>query len=150
MNASIRDKRGQFVRTTNSTRYKNQQLNGHRMGEHKKKMCVALNLYNLPKEFIVHHIDGNKRNNDINNLSVMTITAHNRIHAHQAWNKGKTWSQEVITKVQNKRRETFLPRFVETYRLKCQGKQLKEISTLLGVSERQVSERLKRYKEIFL
>lgn len=148
MNQLVRDNRGQFIKTTDSTIYKNQQHKGHRMGEYKKKMCVALNLYNLPKEFVVHHIDGNKRNNDINNLAIMTITAHNRIHAHSPWNKGKTWSQETINKIQTKRNKTFLPRFIETYNLKCRGKKLKEIAEILGISERQVSSRLKIYKNM--
>ena len=31
--------------------------------------------------FHVHHIDGDKLNNDINNLAVMTRSAHSRLHA---------------------------------------------------------------------
>ena len=34
------------------------------------------------KEYIVHHIDGNKRNNKINNLVIMTQEDHEEIHGY--------------------------------------------------------------------
>lgn len=34
----------------------------------------------IPKGMIVHHIDFNKENNDIDNLELMTIDEHNKIH----------------------------------------------------------------------
>lgn len=36
---------------------------------------------------VVHHIDGNKKNNHINNLALMDRTAHTRLHALERWNK---------------------------------------------------------------
>lgn len=35
----------------------------------------------------VHHIDGNKLNNDISNLDIIDISKHGRIHANERWNK---------------------------------------------------------------
>jgi hypothetical protein len=35
----------------------------------------------LTKEECVHHIDGNRSNNDINNLQIMTRSEHTRLHA---------------------------------------------------------------------
>lgn len=43
----------------------------------------------LPNE-VVHHIDQNKRNNDPNNLMVMTPSEHSRLHARQR----KLWSDD--------------------------------------------------------
>ena len=34
----------------------------------------------LSPEYVVHHIDGNKQNNDVSNLSVMTKGEHSRLH----------------------------------------------------------------------
>lgn len=36
----------------------------------------------LPDE-VVHHIDGDRQNNDISNLALMTTTAHNRLHRRE-------------------------------------------------------------------
>lgn len=35
----------------------------------------------------VHHIDGNKANNNINNLALMDKSAHTRLHSLERWNK---------------------------------------------------------------
>lgn len=44
-------------------------------------MCLALGLTELPKGYVVHHIDFDKMNNDISNLALMTISAHAKLHA---------------------------------------------------------------------
>ena len=36
---------------------------------------------------IVHHIDGNKRNNDVSNLLLMTQSEHCRTHSLEYWDK---------------------------------------------------------------
>ena len=43
-------------------------------------MCELLNLTEIPKGFCVHHIDGNKQNNDISNLALLSISAHSKLH----------------------------------------------------------------------
>lgn len=48
---------------------------------HSVVMCQALGITEIPKGFIVHHIDGDKMNNDINNLALTTISGHGKIHA---------------------------------------------------------------------
>lgn len=50
---------------------------------HHVVVCQALGLSEIPKGFCVHHIDGNKSNNDISNLSLMTISAHSKLHSIQ-------------------------------------------------------------------
>ena len=43
----------------------------------------------LTSDEIVHHIDGNKLNNDISNLQVMTRGEHSRLHRKQELENGK-------------------------------------------------------------
>lgn len=52
-----------------------------------KKMAFDLNV--SEKDLVVHHIDGNKSNNDLNNLKVMTVSAHHSLHQ-----KGKKFSED--------------------------------------------------------
>ena len=35
----------------------------------------------IPEGMVVHHVDGNKKNNDISNLKLLSIREHNRLHA---------------------------------------------------------------------
>lgn len=44
-------------------------------------VCEALGLTELPAGWNVHHIDGDKTNNDLSNLALVTMSAHQRIHA---------------------------------------------------------------------
>src|SRR3990167_11195765 len=48
--------------------------------KHTIVICEALNLTELPKGFIIHHIDRNRTNNALNNLALMTNGAHARLH----------------------------------------------------------------------
>ncbi len=52
--------------------------------EHSVIMCQAIGLTEIPKGFLVHHVDGNTNNNDINNLALMKIGAHQRLHILKA------------------------------------------------------------------
>lgn len=47
---------------------------------HTVVMCQALRVTELPKGFVVHHIDGNKHNNNLNNLALMNMGGHTRCH----------------------------------------------------------------------
>lgn len=49
--------------------------------EHSVIVCEALSLTEIPKGFIVHHIDGVKTNNSIDNLALMTNSGHGKLHA---------------------------------------------------------------------
>lgn len=44
-------------------------------------MCEALGLTELPAGWNVHHVDGNKTNNNLNNLALLTMDAHVRLHS---------------------------------------------------------------------
>lgn len=63
---------------------------GKRYGrpEHRVVMEAVIGRPLRSDEF-VHHIDGNKRNNAIENLQIMTPAEHTRLHAKQRWAKKK-------------------------------------------------------------
>jgi hypothetical protein len=148
INSLRNEKTGRFNTTTDTTRYKMVQFNNRRMSEHARVICLALNIPFIPKGLIVHHLDENKRNNDINNLSLITITAHNRIHAHEAWNKGISPSKSTLHKQRVSTDKHYLNKFKETFDLVTSGKTHIEVANTLGISRGAVGLRVKRYKEL--
>lgn len=48
---------------------------------HSVVMCESLGLTELPAGYVVHHIDFDKKNNDIANLALMTSGAHSKLHS---------------------------------------------------------------------
>lgn len=75
----------------------------------------------LRSDEVVHHIDGNKLNNDISNLEVLSRSEHNRIHAKEnqnfkkyietndPWNKGlkNCYSDETLKKMSDSARRRY-------------------------------------------
>ena len=148
-----RDKNGQFIFTTGSTKYKKKQHKGRPIDKHRLVFYKELGLDFIERRFVVHHIDENKKNNNIDNLALMTITAHNRLHAHPSWNKGLTVAKDkrmkkLMEKAVGERLKNYLPKLKETSRLKQEGKTISEIAIIQKICSRQVHTRLKRYKEI--
>ena len=66
----------------------------------------AFNGY-ITETFIIHHKDENKFNNNIENLQIISILEHNRLHHGNkpSWNKGKKTPPEVHQKVWETRRK---------------------------------------------
>jgi hypothetical protein len=56
--------------------------NGNHVAEHIVVMCEKLGLQCIPAGYEVHHIDEDKLNNSIDNLLLMTKSAHIAHHNH--------------------------------------------------------------------
>lgn len=41
----------------------------------------------VPQNCVIHHLDGNKENNDISNLCLMTFGGHSTFHNKERWKK---------------------------------------------------------------
>ena len=59
--------------------YKARKVNNKRIDEHRLVMENKLKR-TLSRQEVVHHIDGNKRNNSIQNLQLMSLSEHSRLH----------------------------------------------------------------------
>lgn len=79
----------------NINKYKAMKVRGKRIDEHRLIMQNVLGR-KLARNEVVHHIDGNKSNNSLENLVVMTRSEHSAMHQ-----KGKKNSDETRLKMSN-------------------------------------------------
>jgi predicted Fe-Mo cluster-binding NifX family protein len=56
---------------------------GKRIFVHHHVMLPKLGILKLPKDFVIHHIDNDPTNNDLDNLALCTNAGHRTIHALQ-------------------------------------------------------------------
>lgn len=68
--------------------YKVIQINGKPVKEHRYIAELKIGR-KLKRTEIVHHIDGNKTNNDPNNLEIMTAREHSSLHRNKEISQGK-------------------------------------------------------------
>jgi hypothetical protein len=62
---------------------------------HHLVVCEALGLKKIPKGFVVHHIDENVQNFNLENLALMSEAAHRRLHAKHPLQKLSLWEKRM-------------------------------------------------------
>ena len=67
---------------------------------HKRLHIYIYEKYNgeIPKGMQVHHIDHNKDNNEIENLVLLTVEEHRKIHKKEMTEERKQWLRENLNK----------------------------------------------------
>lgn len=110
-------------------------VHGEKIHIHRLLMMYWLNI-DLPKCYVVHHIDGNKLNSTKDNLSLVLSSTHQSYH-----NKGKTISNKQKERIiefnhsqKGKRRNYKVDISAkQVYNLKSQGYSFNKISKILGL-----------------
>ena len=150
-----RDKKGQFKATTGSTKYKNIQFKGNRMGEHRKRMMLKMDIEVIPNGFVVHHVDGNKLNNNVDNLLLLTHSEQNLLHAkdRKTCNKGLTVKgslkiHDLIKKATISRGKGYILRCKPIYDMREKGMTITNIAKDCNITRSTVSKRIIDYKNL--
>jgi len=78
---------GKGIGHTTSKGYRLISINGKYYFEHHLMWLKANQLHRIPKGCVIHHCDGDKLNNSIDNLQLLDNSTHTKLHKLIEWNK---------------------------------------------------------------
>ena len=95
---------------------------------------------NITEDEVIHHIDFNKFNNNLDNLQKMSYTEHNLLHAkdREPWNKGLHPDKIIYQKMWETRGEPIRERNKQIRALRKEGKSVKELSDMFKICTRSI------------
>jgi len=103
----------------NSIKFIQQGKNGYYKNQ---KLGISMHRYvwefyngKIPKGYEIHHIDGNKSNNDISNLQCLFANEHKKLHGRNLTDEQREWRRTNIN-------ENVRPKAIEWHKSEC-GKQ---------------------------
>jgi hypothetical protein len=113
--------------------YKKLRISRHETRDEHRVVMERILGFRLPRDLVVHHIDGNKRNNRPENLSVMRLRDHSSLH----------WSPEshrltalaLKGKPNLKARRLTDSQIEQVQRLIAEGNSTISIASMFGVSK---------------
>lgn len=157
-----RNVKGQFVYTTGGGIYKRRIINGKNL-QSSRYTWEQYYGKKIPKGYVIHHINGNKQDDRIENLECMSYLKHNGIHAHSPWNEGikinrtthpnmghfQKHTEETKNKITKYWKDKMLPSMVEIDKLKRDGLTNVQVGEKLNLTANCVLSRWKKYKKDF-
>lgn len=72
--------------------------NNKRAGRRLHRVVWEYHNHKIPKGYDIHHIDGDKGNNDISNLKLMSSKEHHDLHARNLTDEEREWRRNNLIK----------------------------------------------------
>ena len=86
-----------------------------------RKIYTDSGLFKMKSNLVVHHIDGNPMNNDLNNLQLMKIGDHVRYHISKYWENQPHVREKTIMKLEYLINLYNMGWFIDPYEKKQKG-----------------------------
>lgn len=108
-------------------------VNGERLDEHRYIMEQQIGR-RLRKDEVVHHIDGNKKNNELSNLQLMTRKEHSSLH----WNRSslsEELNRQRSKKLKSRYKREYQKSAIAVQQFSKNGEMTREYKSIMDVEQ---------------